>query len=105
MSLDVRRPPYAEYLDIAPCTSGGRSGRKVGRKMKKHERRQFFERLVQLRALYRLRGPDDSVSVMPIDEAIGYGERLIRDTAALAEVLGADVPERTGTTTPESRGT
>ena len=30
--------------------------------MTKYERRRFFERLVQLRALYRLRGNDDSVA-------------------------------------------
>jgi hypothetical protein len=58
--------------------------------MTKYERRQFFERLVQLRALYRLRGYDDSVAEMPIDEAIDYGERLMAETPALAEVLGAD---------------
>ena len=42
--------------------------------MTKYERRQFFERLVQLRALYLLRGDDDSVAEMSIDEAIAYGE-------------------------------
>ena len=55
--------------------------------MTKYERRRFFERLVQLRALYRLRGSDDSVAAMPIDEAIAYGERLLSDTVVLAEVL------------------
>ena len=58
--------------------------------MTKYERRRFFERLVQLRALYRLRGNDDSVAEMSIDEAIAYGERLMSETPALAEVLGAD---------------
>ena len=55
--------------------------------MTKYERRQFFERLVQLRALYRLRGNDDSVAEMPVDEAIAYGERLLSDAVALAEVV------------------
>ena len=55
--------------------------------MTKYERRQFFERLVQLRALYRLRGNDDSVAEMPVDEAIVYGERLLSDAVALAEVV------------------
>ena len=55
--------------------------------MTKYERRQFFERLVQLRALYRMRGHDDSVAEMPIDEAIAYGERLLADEVALAEVV------------------
>jgi hypothetical protein len=45
--------------------------------MTKYERRRFFERLVQLRALYRLRGRDDSVGEMTIDEAITFGERLL----------------------------
>ena len=55
--------------------------------MTKYERRLFFERLVQLRALYRLRGSDDSVAVIPIDEAIAHGERLLADTVVLAEVV------------------
>jgi hypothetical protein len=56
--------------------------------MTKYERRRFFERLVQLRALYRLRGSDDSMAGMPIGEAIIYGERLMSDTLGLAKVLG-----------------
>ena len=55
--------------------------------MTKYERRRFFERLVQLRALYRLRGSDDSVAVIPIEEAIAHGERLLADTVVLAEVV------------------
>jgi hypothetical protein len=55
--------------------------------MTKYERRRFFERLVELRALYRLRGSDDSVAEMPIDEAIAHGERLLADAVALAEVV------------------
>jgi hypothetical protein len=58
--------------------------------MTKYERRQFFERLVQLRALYLLRGEDDSASELPIDEAIAYGEQLMSETPSLAEVMGAD---------------
>jgi len=58
--------------------------------MTKYERRQFFERLVQLRALYLLRGEDDCVSELPIDEAIAYGETLMSETPTLAEVMGAD---------------
>jgi hypothetical protein len=57
--------------------------------MTKYERRRFFERLVQLRALYRLRGSDDSLAVISIDEAITHGERLLSDTVTLAEVLGS----------------
>jgi hypothetical protein len=105
MSLDVRRLPYAEYPDIDPSVRAVDPREGQVQAMKKYERRQFFERLVQLRALYRLRGPDDSVSVMPIDEAIGYSEHLLGDTVALAAVLGPDVSGRTGSTTPESRAT
>jgi hypothetical protein len=58
--------------------------------MTKYERRQFFERLVQLRALYRLRGSDDSVAEISIDEAIAYGESLLSDEVSLAEVVGSE---------------
>jgi hypothetical protein len=61
--------------------------------MTKYERRQFFERLVQLRAIYRLRGSDDSAGVMLIDEAPVYVECLMDDALVLAEVLGADHSE------------
>jgi hypothetical protein len=71
--------------------------------MTKYERRRFFERLVQLRALYRLRGSDDSTTGMPIGEAIVYGERLMSDTLDLAEVLGSDVSERKASTAVEPR--
>ena len=45
--------------------------------MTKYERRQFFDRLVQLRALYRLRGSDDSTVAISIDDVIAHAERLI----------------------------
>jgi hypothetical protein len=54
--------------------------------MTKYERRRFFERLVELRALYRLRGSDDSVSAMTIEEAIASGERLLTATTAASGV-------------------
>ena len=71
--------------------------------MTKYERRRFFERLVQLRALYRLRGSDDSVAELSIDDAIAYGERLLSDTEALAEALGPDVSEPQKSTPVEPR--
>ncbi len=71
--------------------------------MTKYERRRFFERLVQLRALYRLRGSDDSTAAMPIGDAIVYGERLMSDSYSLAEVLGSDVSERKASTVVEPR--
>ena len=70
--------------------------------MTSYERPQFFERLVQLRAIYQLRGGDDSLAAMPVGEAIAYGERLMADTIALAVVLGRDLSERLESTTPES---
>lgn len=71
--------------------------------MTKHERRQYFERLVQLRALYRIRGGDDYEVGMPIDEAVAYAEHLMGDGRALAEVLGPDLSARLESTVPESR--
>ena len=56
--------------------------------MTKYERRQFFERLVQLRGLYRLRGSDDSTVAISIEEAIALAE----DAMANA-VIGTE-PER-----------
>jgi hypothetical protein len=59
--------------------------------MTKWERRQFFDRLVQLRALYRLRGPDDSEVELSIAAAIELGEQLMSDTPS-ADVDGHGVP-------------
>ena len=71
--------------------------------MTKYERRRFFDRLVQLRALYRLRGNDDSVAEMSIAEAIEFGETLMAETPSLAEVLGADecMPKKSIATDPQ----
>jgi len=55
--------------------------------MTKYERRRFFERLVELRALYRLRGSDDSVAAMTIEEAIASGERLLTAMTATGSVI------------------
>jgi hypothetical protein len=56
--------------------------------MTKWERRQFFEQLVQLRALYGLRGGDDSEGAMTIAEAIAYAEHLLDSSAALDLAIG-----------------
>jgi hypothetical protein len=71
--------------------------------MTKYERRQFFDRLVELRALYRLRGYDDSVAEMSIAEVIEFGETLMAETPSLAEVLGADecMPRKSIATDPQ----
>ena len=68
--------------------------------MTRYERRQYFERLVQLRALYRLRGADDSVAVMSVDAAIAHAECLLADEPGLAEAFGADLSERLGSVPP-----
>ena len=70
--------------------------------MTRYERRHFFERLVQLRALYRLRGADDSVAELSIDAAIAYAECLLADEPGLAESLDPDRSERLGSVPPES---
>ena len=56
--------------------------------MTKWERRQFFERLVQLRALYALRGADDSTVAISIDETIELVE------VGMAEAVIGMEPER-----------
>jgi hypothetical protein len=70
--------------------------------MTRYERRQFFERLVQLRALYRLRGADDLVAEMSVDAAIAYAECLLTDEAGMAGSLAPDGSERLGSVPPES---
>jgi hypothetical protein len=72
--------------------------------MTKYERRRFFERLVQLRALYRLRGSDDSEAGLGIDAAIEYGERRMSDARAVAGVLRLDVIEQSASTARRGRG-
>jgi hypothetical protein len=70
--------------------------------MTRYERRRFFERLVQLRALYRLRGADDSETVMSVDQAIEYGELLLADEPSTARELAPDRSERLGSVPPGS---
>jgi hypothetical protein len=67
--------------------------------MTRYERRQFFERLVQLRALYQLRGPDDAVTELSVEAAIAYAECLLADEPGLVEGSGA---ERLGSVPPGS---
>jgi hypothetical protein len=47
--------------------------------MTKYERRQFFDRLVELRALYRLRGPDDATVEITIEAAIAAAEQALAE--------------------------
>jgi hypothetical protein len=69
--------------------------------MTRYERKRFFERLVELRALYRLRGSDDSVAEMSVDAAIGFAERLLAEAHA-AEGVAPSRSERLGSVPPES---
>lgn len=58
--------------------------------MDKFERRQLFEGLCHLRALYRLRGERDATSTISIDDVIAYAERLMDEPDALALAIGTD---------------
>jgi hypothetical protein len=51
--------------------------------MTRYERRQFFERLCDLRALYALRGADDATSVVSIDQAMADAATLFESGAAV----------------------
>ena len=56
--------------------------------MNKFERRQFFERLCQLRALYRLRSEWDSTSQVSIVDAISYATHLLDEARPDGEAVG-----------------
>jgi hypothetical protein len=56
--------------------------------MSKWELRRFFERLVQLRALYRLRGSDDDTVTISVPDVLAYAARLVDDPLALANAIG-----------------
>jgi hypothetical protein len=71
--------------------------------MTRFERRRFFERLCQLRALYRLRTDDDMTSAISIAATIAYAERLLGDSNALAEALGSDDAGDPSATTSATR--
>lgn len=46
--------------------------------MDRRERRDLFERLLALRAMYRLRSDYDARSEVAVDAAVDWGERLMR---------------------------
>jgi hypothetical protein len=62
--------------------------------MSKFERRQHFEALCQLRALYRLRGDWDATSTISIDEVVAYAVRLLEEPDVLAVALAMDAVEK-----------
>jgi hypothetical protein len=94
-------PPYAQHPDIDRTPTVERERRSVI-EMTRYESRRFFERLVQLRALYRLRGADDSLTVMSVDAAIEYGEFLLVDEPGLAQAVVPERSERLGSMPPGS---
>ena len=71
--------------------------------MTRFERRQFFDRLCQLQALYRLRGDYDATSAISIAGAIAHAEYLLVDMAALAEALGDEVGDPSATNSDTQR--
>ena len=87
-----RSRPQAEDRDISGGSGAGVEGR-IGSPMTTYERRQFFDRLVQLRALYRLRGSDDSTVAISVHDVIAHAERRI-DEADKAPIESDKAPTR-----------
>lgn len=71
--------------------------------MSKFERRQHFEALCQLRALYRLRGDWDATSTISIDEVIAYAVRLLEDPDTLAVAIGIEGADDKAAPKPDSK--
>ena len=71
--------------------------------MSKFERRQHFEALCQLRALYRLRGDWDATSTISIDEVIAYAARLLEDPGTLAAAIGIESADDAAAPNPDSK--
>jgi hypothetical protein len=71
--------------------------------MSKFERRQHFEALCQLRALYRLRGDWDATSTISIDEVIAYAVRLLEEPDTLATAIGTEGVRDTAAPRPDSK--
>jgi hypothetical protein len=71
--------------------------------MSTFERRQQFEALCQLRALYRLRGDWDATSTISIDEVVAYAVRLLEEPDALAVALGIDESSDTAAQSRDSK--
>jgi hypothetical protein len=86
----VRGAPRIEDGDV-PGDERGLEQEGSEHLMTKWERRQFFDRLVQLQALYRLRGPDDSEVELSVEAAIELAEALMSETPS-ADVDGHGVP-------------
>jgi hypothetical protein len=71
--------------------------------MSTFERRQQFEALCQLRALYRLRGDWDATSTISIDDAVAYAVRLLEEPRLLTVALGIESADDATTPGSDSR--
>jgi hypothetical protein len=69
--------------------------------MNKYERRQQFEALCHLRALYRLRGDWDATSTISIREAVAYGTRLLEEPDVLDVALAMDAIDKVAAPDPD----
>jgi len=67
------------------------------------ERRQHFEAICQLRALYRLRGDWDATSTISIDEVIAYAVRLLAEPDTLAVAIGIEGADHAAAPRPDAK--
>ena len=80
----------ADHLSVDRWNQHRSLRRKATNEMGTYERRMYFDRLCQLRGLYRLRGEWDSTSTLSIEDAITYAAHLLDAPGTLAEILGPD---------------
>jgi hypothetical protein len=71
--------------------------------MSKFERRQHFEALCQLRALYRLRGDWDATSTISIDDVIAYAMRLLEEPDTLTLAIGTEAADDAPAPKPDAK--
>ena len=67
------------------------------------ERRQHFEAICQLRALYRLRGDWDATSTISIGEVIAYAVRLLSEPDTLAVAIGIEGADDVAAPKPDAK--
>jgi len=87
----------ADHLSVDRWNQHRSLRRKATNEMGTYERRMYFDRLCQLRGLYRLRGEWDSTPTLSIEDAIAYAAHLLDAPGTLAEILG---PEAAGDELP-----
>jgi hypothetical protein len=71
--------------------------------MSTFERRQQFEALCQLRALYRLRGDWDATFTISIDDAVAYAVRLLEEPRVATVALDIERADDATTRGSDSR--